>query len=418
MSVAQRREPDVLRRARPHTPLKAKRLLASLNVRQCQLAQHLELANGEHPSESMISQLMNRDLWPAQTPRLWLEQQIIAYLRERGAREEDIEVAFETEDGGRSSQRPTRQDHARAESADAPIEDENQLPEKEMLTQTARRHFALFRDPFKEDVQGPEDVFLTPDQRYIREYMFNTAQQGGFLAVIGECGAGKTVLRQDLLDRIRREGHAITPISPRIIDKGRMTAGAICDAIIDDLSQETPRLSLEAKARQIEKLLIGSSRSGSSHVLIIEEAHDLSVQTLKYLKRFWEMEDGFRRLLAIILIGQPELRAKLDERQNWQAREVIRRIEVAEIEPLEDNLGDYLAFKFKRINKKPADVFDEDAYPAMRERMLLKMRGMTEPVSMLYPLSVNTLVISCMNLAAEIGARRVDAEVVRAAVTR
>ena len=413
MSLAQRKEPYALRRVRPHTPLKAKRLLATLNVRQYQLAASVELANGEHPTESVISQLMNRNLWPANTPKVWLEQQIAAFLREHGAREVDIEMAFETEDDGRSSPRPTRQDHARTGSANAPIEDENPLPEREMLTQTARRHFALFRDPFQEDVQGPDDVFLAPDQRYIREYMFNTAQQGGFLAVIGEVGAGKSVLRRDLLDRIRRDGHAITPIMPRIIDKERLTAGAICDAIIEDISQEKPRRSLEAKGRQVERLLTGSSRSGASHVLVIEEAHDLSVQTLKYLKRFWELEDGFRRLLAIILIGQPELHAKLDEHKNPGAREVIRRIEVADIGPLDDHLEDYLAFKLKRLKKAPDEIFDADAYAAMRERMQLRLRATGERVSMLYPLSVNALVISGMNLAAKLGERRVNAEVIK-----
>ena len=45
---------------------------------------------------------------------------------------------------------------------------------------------------------------------------------------------------------------------------------------------------------------------------------------LKFLKRFWELEDGFKKLLSILLIGQPELKNKLDERQHYEAREVIR----------------------------------------------------------------------------------------------
>jgi type II secretory pathway predicted ATPase ExeA len=45
-----------------------------------------------------------------------------------------------------------------------------------------------------------------------------------------------------------------------------------------------------------EKILTNSSRAGYSHVLMIEEAHDLAVTTLKYLKRFWELEDGYKKL--------------------------------------------------------------------------------------------------------------------------
>jgi len=282
-----------------------------------------------------------------------------------------------------------------------------------MLSQRAKKHFALFRDPFIDDVQSADDVFLSKEQRYIREAMFSTAKHGGFLAVIGESGSGKTTLRRDLIDRIEREGQNIVPIQPRTIDKGRLVAGLICEAIIHDLSQQKPRRSLEGKARQVEEILTGSSRAGNSHVLLIEEAHDLSINTLKYLKRFWELEDGFKKLLAIILIGQPELKRKLDERQNYEAREVIRRCEIAELQPLNGDLEDYLALKFKRIGKDPAELFADDAYDAMRERLRLQRRGSSEFVSMLYPLIVNNLSIKALNLCAEIGAEKVDAEVIK-----
>lgn len=399
-----------------YRPIRAKRLLAELGKRQMDLAAHVVLTSGRHPSNSTITHLLRGNVWPTRTPRVFLRRQIADYLRQAGATEEEIAVAFEIDDENPGPMRPIRQDSAHLGRGPAPIaEDENQLPEKAMLTQTARRHFGLFRDPFLDDVQGTDDVFLSPDQRYIREHMFSTAKHGGFLAVIGESGAGKSVLRRDLIDRIQREEHAITPIMPRTIDKGQLTAGALCDAIIQDISQEKPKQKLESKARQIERLLTGSSRGGASHVLIIEEAHDLTVHTLKYLKRFWELEDGFRRLLGIILIGQPELRSNLDERRNWQAREVIRRIEVAELAPLEEHLEPYLALKFKRLGKPLEDVFEDDAYLAMRECLTYQSRNSRAPISMLYPLVVNNFTIKCMNLAAELGQRKVNADVVKGA---
>ncbi|MBW8034193.1 MAG: AAA family ATPase [Planctomycetes bacterium] len=283
-----------------------------------------------------------------------------------------------------------------------------------MLSQNARKHFNIFKDPFIDDVQSKDDVFLSSEQRYIREAMWQTSKHGGFLAIVGESGAGKTVLRRDLLDRIKREGHHIIPIQPRIIDKGRLTAGLICDSIIRDISvTESIYGSLEAKARKIETLLTGSSRAGNTHVLIIEEAHDLHVKTLKYLKRFWELEDGFRKLLSIILIGQLELRDKLDERMNWEAREVIRRCEVATLEPLNGALEEYLELKFKRVGAKLNQVFDKKAFDGIRERLTMTRGGDSHPISMHYPLIVNNTVIKCMNLAAEIGSPKVTAEIAR-----
>lgn len=282
-----------------------------------------------------------------------------------------------------------------------------------MLSATAKRHFHLFKDPFVDDVQSADDVYLSGEHRYIREAMYHAAKHGGFIAIIGESGAGKTTLRRDLIDRIAREQQPISVIQPRIIDKGRLTAGAICDAIICDVSQETPKQKLEAKARQIERLLTGSSRAGNRHVLMIEEAHDLSIQTLKYLKRFWELEDGFQKLLAIVLVGQPELKGKLDERQNWEAREVIRRCEIAELQPLNGDLQHYIALKFQRIGKEVGELLEDDAYDALRDRLTLRRRSSGEVLSMLYPLVVNNAITKALNLAAEIGAPKVSAEIIK-----
>lgn len=393
------------RRVRPHTPIKAKKILAEIRTPQAELARALGLA------ESTVTMMLTRDIWPSRIVPERLQQAIEVFLRERGATEEDIEVAFEKDDGPyqprNSWQRP-----ARPARTDAPIDDDIQLPENVMLSQQAKRHFTLFRDPFQDDVQSPDDVFLSEEHRYVREAMFMTAKHGGFLAVIGESGAGKSVMRRDLIDRIRREDQPIVCIQPRIIDKERLTAGAICDAVILDVSQERPYKSLEAKARQIERLLTGSGRAGNSHVLLIEEAHDLAVSTLKYLKRFYELEDGFRKLLSIILIGQPELKGKLDERQNWEAREVIRRCEIAELRPLGCDLEGYLSLKLKRLNKRLEDVFEKDSFDAIRAR-LTHIRGAKETIGMHYPLVVNNLVVKCLNLAADVGSAKVSGEIVR-----
>lgn len=388
-------------------PLKLQGLLAMFGVRLAELARHLEC------SHTTVTQIVSRDVWPRRLDQYAMRREIEMFLRERGATEIQIQEAFEINDGP-DRPRSTRQSFTRVGRALAPTAQQIQ-PEKEMLTQDAKQHFKLFRDPFQHDVQGPEDVYLARGQHYVREAMFQAARHGGFLAVVGESGAGKSVLRRDLIDRIQRDHEPVTVVMPRIIAKERLSAGAICDAIIQDVSQERPSQSLEAKARQIERLLSNASRAGQHHVLVIEEAHDLAISTIKYLKRFWEIEDGFRRLLAIILIGQPELGVKLDERVNWDAREVIRRLEVAELKPLDDHLGDYISFKFKRVGKELSDLFEADAFDAIRNLLILRgeHRGKTYERRNDYPLGVHNVVVKAMNKAAELGAPKIDAEVVQ-----
>ncbi|MEJ1496359.1 MAG: AAA family ATPase [Candidatus Sedimenticola sp. (ex Thyasira tokunagai)] len=398
-------------RMKSPTPLNLKRLLAERGIPQVRLREGLTLVDGKQPSEATVTQMLLRDIWPAKTPKSFLKKQVGDFLREHEVSDEEIKTALQIDKNPGNLRIAPLSKKRKAARAPAPV-DENipQLPETEMLSQEAKRHFNLLQDPFLDDIQGPDDVYLSGEQRYIREAMYQAAKHAGFLAVVGESGAGKTVLRKDLVDRIQRAGESITVIQPRIIDKGRLTAGAICDAIINDVSDDKPRMTLEAKARQIEKLLSGSSRAGNSHVLMIEEAHDLTIKTLKYLKRFWELEDGFKRLLAIILVGQPELKMTLDVKRNWDAREVINRCEIAELQPLNGNLGDYLALKFKRIGKQLDELFHESAYNEIRARLTRESRG--QVTTMMYPLVVNNVVRRAMNIAAEVGEPKINAEII------
>ena len=283
-----------------------------------------------------------------------------------------------------------------------------------MLSLQARKKFKIVADPFTGDVTKAEDVYMTGDTRFIAEYLYQTARVGGMVALIGESGSGKTTIRRYAIDRMQTEGQKVRVITPRIIDKSKLTASSICDAIIQDCSEEHPKRTLEAKARQIERILTNSSRAGWSHVLMIEEAHDLHVQTLKYLKRFWELEDGFKKLLAIVLIGQPEMKGKLDEAKNWEAREVIRRMEVLELEPLKSGkeIAAYLDTKFARLDRDRKTIITDDGCEALAMKLRRQTRNEQQVYSVAYPLLVNNWTRKAMNLAAERGSAVVNADVV------
>ncbi len=278
-----------------------------------------------------------------------------------------------------------------------------------MLAQSTLKHFRLFRDPFLDDVRGVEDVFISPETRYVMHAMRDAAEGQGIIAVVADSGAGKTTLRRMLIQELR-DNDKVSVIMPSIIDKSRVTAAGLCEAIIADVSDETPKRSMEAKTRQVERLLRDASRSDQRHVMIIEEAHDLTVPTLRYLKRFWELEDGFTKLLGIILIGQTELGVKLQEHRNSQAREFIRRCIKIELGPLGNDLSAYLEHKFSRVGSSLDKVLEPDALEAIQHRLRRKEKG--NVISDVYPLAVNNLMAGVMNLSADLGEERVSAELV------
>lgn len=393
--------------------LNLKAVMARLQVRTKDLASQLIKQTGHEAGKPLGRSAVSRMLGgyrPSTTPWPYIQRVTEAYLASRGARPEDLaslwEEAFDESD-----------DNAHPPEQQNPFAYREFEIEAEMLTPAAKRHFGLFADPFQNDVRGADDIFLSPDQLYIREAIYQAAKQDGWMiAIIGEAGSGKSVLRRDVKDRLGREGEPVLFIEPQSFDKTKLNARHISEAILADVAPAAkPKLSLESLARQVRAALIESSRAGNRHLLMIEEAHDLNISTLKYLKRFWEMEDGFRKLLSIVLIGQPELKDRLNERQYSEAREVIRRIEVAELMPLDNHMGAYLAMKFKRIGKSLQEVCADDAVDAMRARLTLVGRGQSRhaTISMAYPLVVNNLLTKAMNMAAELGAERVNADIVR-----
>lgn len=400
-------------RVRDFRPIRLKAILAEFGIASAACCKAIAQRNGKRLSRTALSFLLNYGEWPSHTPAEAIRSQVEALLAAHGVPPQIIESAWVADQEALATQNK-RGSHGRHPPARRPTEafDQPDIPEKEMLSPQAKKHFQIFRDPFLDEIRGPEDIYLAADQRYIREAMYQTAKNGGFIAVVGESGAGKTTLRHDLIDRVTKEGGQVLFIQPRVIDKTRLTARIVCEAILGDLApSEVAPVSLERLARKVEKILTESYHLGNRHVLLIEEAQDLEPRALKHLKRFYELQAGYAKLLSIILVGQPELKNLLDERQHFELREVIRRCEIAELMPLDTNVREYVAHKFDRIGKAPSDVFSPDAFDAIVARLTRdSSRGR---VSMVYPLVVNNLVTKAMNLAASLGEKLVSAEVVK-----
>ncbi len=294
----------------------------------------------------------------------------------------------------------------------------NQSNEQELAMQTQKINlqrqtlqlFNLARSPFDRDVQCRDDVYISEEQSYIRQNMLYTAKHADFMAIVGESGSGKSTLKEDLIEAIKQDKENITIIHVESKDINKLTVASLCDAIIDDVSNGTVKAKrgIEAKSRQIRRLLTDSSRAGYKHCLIIDEAQDLTVPMLKYLKRFWEVKDGMTHLLGILLIGHPELRDKLSP-SNRDLREVVGRCSVVELQPLNAYVGEYLQHKFARVGKDINEVFADDAISGLTAQ-LSRNNGLST-VSHLYPLAVNNAVANAMNACAEIGQTQITADI-------
>ncbi|TBU75225.1 AAA family ATPase [Phytopseudomonas daroniae] len=391
--------------------LKLKALLRYHNLSQADLARDIEL------SRPTISQIINQNIWLKTIAEEEIRSRIVNWLEGKGITGMQLVGIFENDDpsvekrkvtGGRANAR--RSEH---HNESDPIEEpDTMLLRKQTLTQQARMAFGLFRDPFAEPRSSAE-LFISPDIRFVRENLYQVTRYGTFMAIVGESGSGKSTIRKDLHARLQAEDKPVIIIEPYILGmedddfKGKtLKAIHICEAILATVSpgSKMPR-GQEQRFRAVHNALRESHRTGNKHVLIIEEAHALPIPTLKHLKRFFELEDGFDKLLSIVLIGQTELGNKLSENRA-DVREVVQRCEVIRLNALGEQLGPYLAHRFKLIDKHLADIMDDAAIEALRTKLTISgSKGKVEN-SVLYPLAVHNMLTAALNLAASVGATR------------
>lgn len=373
-------------------------------------------------SRPALSQIVNNGTWPKMTPRAEIERALGDFLRNRGL---NADGCFELE-----PDRPLDgHDDPAPGSLDVSLKGVDMLLRKQRLSQHAKEHFRLSRDPFALEPSDPDDVFLTPRLREVLADMESALLNGRFIAVAGESGSGKTTLRELLEERLKNRSVKI--IKPYVLgmednDKAGKTlrVAHIEEAIVRALDPSARvKRSSEARGHQVHELL---KSAGCPCAIVIEEAHALPIPTLKHFKRLRELKDGQRQLLGVLLIGQQELEDKLGTSKK-EVREVMQRCELVRLEALGKHLDGYVAHRFARAGIVQSDqVFDVSALPAIAE--LLKdavsqkvYEGdktylKTSEVSLLYPLAVGNLAVAAMNKAADLGMAKVTGDAVRRAM--
>lgn len=288
---------------------------------------------------------------------------------------------------------------------------------KQNLTGLARQHFGFVRNPLQ-DPRNAGDLYFNKKSRFVRECLLDAAQNGNFLALVGESGSGKSTLRMELIENLKQSDKPVIVIEPYTLNMshdgkgGTLKSRHLLEAILTTLNPNASvPLSPQILAKKVHKALLDSYHAGFKHCLVIEEAHDISVATLKALKRFWELTDGMERLLSIMLVGQPELSRILGTNAT-EVREVVQRCDVIELGAIDD-VADFLAFKFKKAGLDVADFFEAEALEEIANKLHIIKTKDGKSVFYSYPLAIANMAVACINRTAELGLDKVNAEIVR-----
>lgn len=278
----------------------------------------------------------------------------------------------------------------------------------QFLSDGARRRFGLFNNPFAAsalyDDGRPrlEHIFLSRAQASVRLLLTQAATGGGFMAVYGPTGTGKTTLRSRAMADAAAitEPHRLVVITPANIERRKMELGHIVMELLRELTDDPVPQATNARDAKLEAVLLRYHKDRHRIVLLIEDAHELRPETLKDLKRLHEGRHGFMPLLGIILVGQPELGVKLDPARNPLLMEVALRAVKVELPALaEGEIRAYLASRLALVGDKHVDqIFAPEAVAEM-ERLLATPKGEGQPTRPRTPMVLNNLAMGVLNCA-------------------
>lgn len=184
------------------------------------------------------------------------------------------------------------------------------------------RHFALREAPFS---ITPDSAFYYPHegaQAALNTLLVALHSGEGFIKIVGEVGCGKTVLCRQLLKSL--QGTFVAAYIPNPDMGPNDLLHSLCHELGVKVAVRATRNQL---LTALHACLIHHAQAGRSVVVCIDEAQAIPLRTVESLRLLSNLETEKRKLLQLVLLGQPELDVKL---QRPEVRQLLQRITFSE----------------------------------------------------------------------------------------
>jgi general secretion pathway protein A len=239
------------------------------------------------------------------------------------------------------------------------------------------KFFGLNREPFS---IAPDPRYLFMSERHreaLAHLLYGLGGGGGFVLLTGEIGAGKTTVCRCFLEQIPPSCNVAYIFNPKL------TVTELLKSVCDEFHVATPQrepgaATVKDHVDPLNRFLLDAHAAGKNNVLIIDEAQSLSADVLEQLRLLTNLETNERKLLQIVLIGQPELRTMLARPELEQlAQRVIARFHLDALALPETRR--YIAHRLAVAGLAGAGPFDDDA----QRRIHALSRGVPRRINML-----------------------------------
>jgi general secretion pathway protein A len=222
--------------------------------------------------------------------------------------------------------------------------------------------FFGFREPPFSIAPDPRYLYLSERHREaLAHLMYGVQGQGGFIVITGEVGTGKTTLCRGFIENVPEHVDIAMILNPRL------SARELLSSICDELGLRHPAGStIKRLIDLINHELLEAHAAGRHKVLIIDEAQNLSADVLEQLRLLTNLETSEKKLLQIVLLGQPELRTILAQPELRQlAQRVTARYHLNAIGRSE--LPAYLRYRL-HVAGQQSEFFDTSALNTLYRR--------------------------------------------------
>lgn len=168
-------------------------------------------------------------------------------------------------------------------------------------------HFGFSEPPFS-IAPDPRYLYLSEQHREaLAHLVYGIGDHGGFVVLTGEVGTGKTTVCRCLLQQVPEHIDIAVIVNPKL--DAHELLQTICDELGVGLSEEKP--SAKQLLDALNAFLLGTHARGRNAILIVDEAQNLAPDVLEQLRLLTNLETNERKLLQLILLGQPELNTLL-----------------------------------------------------------------------------------------------------------
>ncbi|WP_028100529.1 ExeA family protein [Pseudoduganella violaceinigra] len=212
------------------------------------------------------------------------------------------------------------------------------------------QYFNLKQLPFS---IAPDPRYLFMSERHreaLAHLLYGIGSGGGFVLLTGEIGAGKTTVCRCFMEQIPPNCRLAYIFNPKL------TVEELLQSVCDEFGVAPEGSSVKSYVDAVNTYLLESHAAGLNNVLVIDEAQNLSADVLEQLRLLTNLETSERKLLQIILIGQPELRQMLARPELEQlAQRVIARYHLG---PLSDaEVGSYIRHRLAVAGAGAVELF-------------------------------------------------------------